>query len=150
MPSGAAVDENLVVPIIISSSSMGLHPPLQDYMSQFQDLQYCKTDLIATKGVVFCKFARASSALYAMELINETSIVRHRCLFLRLLYKHHCYRWLATVSNASWPSPRAKSPSQPWGCRATTRRCGSGVVPLANTHITANTDACWAAHGRVG
>lgn len=52
-------------------------------MSQFQDLQYCKTDLIAAKGVVFCKFARASSALYALELVNETSIVRAdgaRCL----------------------------------------------------------------------
>lgn len=41
-------------------------------LASFQDLQYCKTDLIATKGVVFCKYAKSSSALAALETVTET------------------------------------------------------------------------------
>lgn len=44
-------------------------------MSQEPDLQYCKTDLIGSKGIVFCKYTRASSALHVMEAINETGMV---------------------------------------------------------------------------
>jgi hypothetical protein len=44
---------------------------LQDDMSQFSDLEYCKTDLAATRGVVFCKFSKSSSALKALEAIVE-------------------------------------------------------------------------------
>lgn len=44
-------------------------------MSHEPDLQYCKTDLISSKGIVFCKFARASSALHVMESISEAGMV---------------------------------------------------------------------------
>ncbi|KAG1678862.1 hypothetical protein FOA52_003530 [Chlamydomonas sp. UWO 241] len=45
---------------------------IQENMSMYGDLDYCKTDLIANKGVVFCKFNKASSALVAMENINRS------------------------------------------------------------------------------
>eukprot|EP00891_Asterochloris_glomerata_P003566 jgi/Astpho2/3566/gw1.00057.54.1_t len=44
-------------------------------LASFHDLQYCKTDLIASKGVVFCKYTKSSSALLAMEAIQETGMV---------------------------------------------------------------------------
>uniref|UniRef100_A0A7S0WZT7 RRM domain-containing protein n=1 Tax=Chlamydomonas leiostraca TaxID=1034604 RepID=A0A7S0WZT7_9CHLO len=44
---------------------------IQDDFSKFADLEYCKTDLIASKGVVFCKFSKSSSALVALENISE-------------------------------------------------------------------------------
>ena len=43
--------------------------PLQDELSTYKDLEYCKTDLIATKGVVFAKFSKSSSALVALEAV---------------------------------------------------------------------------------
>lgn len=48
---------------------------LQDDFSQFVDLEYCKTDLIASKGVVFCKFRKSSSALQALEAVGERGMV---------------------------------------------------------------------------
>ncbi len=48
---------------------------LQAEMEAFKDLQYCKTDLIATKGIVFCKYAKSSSALMALEEIAERGTV---------------------------------------------------------------------------
>lgn len=45
-------------------------------MARFAGLQYCKTDLIATKGIVFVKYARSSSACLAMETIQDTGMVR--------------------------------------------------------------------------
>jgi hypothetical protein len=45
-------------------------------MAQWPELQYCKTDLIASKGVVFCKFSQSSSALRALESIAENGMVR--------------------------------------------------------------------------
>lgn len=36
-------------------------------MSSYAGLEYCKTDLVASKGVVFCKFTKASYALLALE-----------------------------------------------------------------------------------
>ncbi len=51
-------------------------------MARFSGMQYCKTDLIATKGIVFVKYARSSSACLAMETIQETGMVRRRCLLL--------------------------------------------------------------------
>ena len=56
-------------------------------MSQEADLQYCKTDLIGAKGIVFCKYARASSALHVMETISEAgtvSVSRHVSRFAAL------------------------------------------------------------------
>lgn len=48
---------------------------LQDHMCQYVDLEYCKTDLIAAKGVIFCKFHKTSSALAALEDITGTGTV---------------------------------------------------------------------------
>ena len=46
-------------------------------MCKFQDLEYCKTDLVASKGVVFCKFQKSSSALQALEDVNIRGMVRN-------------------------------------------------------------------------
>ena len=48
---------------------------VQAELASFHDLQYCKTDLIASKGVVFCKYTKSSSALLAMEAVQETGMV---------------------------------------------------------------------------
>jgi hypothetical protein len=50
-------------------------PGLQDDAAKHADLEYCKTDLIATKGVVFCKFSKSSSALKALEEITSQGTV---------------------------------------------------------------------------
>ena len=42
---------------------------MQGEMSKFRDLEYCKIDLIAAKGIVFVKYAKSSSALLALESI---------------------------------------------------------------------------------
>lgn len=44
-------------------------------MSRFSSMQYCKTDLIASKGIVFVKYATSSSACVAMETIQSTGAV---------------------------------------------------------------------------
>ncbi|PSC73543.1 RNA-binding 45 isoform B [Micractinium conductrix] len=44
-------------------------------MARFSGMQYCKTDLIATKGIVFVKYAKSSSACLAMETIQDTGAV---------------------------------------------------------------------------
>ena len=48
---------------------------MQDAMNEFPGLQYCKTDLMADKGVIFCKYGRSSQALAAMETINTLGMV---------------------------------------------------------------------------
>ncbi len=48
---------------------------LQSEMAKFNDLEYCKTDLIAAKGIVFCKYGRTSSALRALEAVQENGMV---------------------------------------------------------------------------
>ena len=48
---------------------------LQEDISKFKDLEYCKTDLVATKGVVFCKFFKSSSALLALEDVSSRGIL---------------------------------------------------------------------------
>lgn len=55
----------IVVPKLCEASH------IQDDMSQFADLEYCKTDLAASRGVVFCKFTKSSSALQALEAIAD-------------------------------------------------------------------------------
>lgn len=69
------------------SASLRLVLRLQAELASFHDLQYCKTDLIASKGVVFCKYTKSSSALLAMEAIQETGMVG---------------RWSGSASS-SWP-----------------------------------------------
>ncbi|KAF5828332.1 hypothetical protein DUNSADRAFT_17777, partial [Dunaliella salina] len=44
---------------------------IQMEAAAFPGLEYCKTDLVAPKGVVFLKFSKTSSALIALEIINE-------------------------------------------------------------------------------
>lgn len=44
-------------------------------MSRFPGMQYCKTDLIASKGIVFVKYVTSSSACIAMEAIQSTGVV---------------------------------------------------------------------------
>lgn len=46
-------------------------------MASFDDLEYCKTDLIAAKGIVFCKYSKTSSALKALESVQQTGLVSH-------------------------------------------------------------------------
>ena len=48
----------------------------QEAMGGFPGLQYCKTDLMAEKGIVFCKYCRASQALAALEAIGASGMVR--------------------------------------------------------------------------
>eukprot|EP00887_Chlorella_sp_A99_P005987 scaffold27.g5987.t1 len=43
-------------------------------MARFSGMQYCKTDLIATKGIVFVKYGKSSAACLAMETIQETGM----------------------------------------------------------------------------
>lgn len=58
-----------------TSLANGLRMVLQEELGRWPDLQYCKTDLISTKGVVFCKFARSSSALRTLEAVTESGQV---------------------------------------------------------------------------
>lgn len=48
---------------------------IQAEMSRFPGMQYCKTDLIATKGIVFVKYSSSSSAYLAMETVLSTGIL---------------------------------------------------------------------------
>ncbi len=57
---------------------------MQDAMSAYEDLEYCKTDLISAKGVVFCKYSRASSALRVMEEVSSKGMVGGKGWFLSL------------------------------------------------------------------
>ena len=95
-------------------------------MASTRDLQYCKTDLIASKGIVFCKYSKASSALIALEEITETGMVR-ALLRRQLMWKGSashvmtgcCWQtvmicvdacsWQGTRSSACWQSPKAKA-----------------------------------------
>jgi hypothetical protein len=53
-------------------------------MAHWPDLQYCRTDLIAAKGVVFCKFSKSSSALRALESSAGRSMVCPGLLWVSL------------------------------------------------------------------
>lgn len=44
-------------------------------MAHFPDLEYVKTDLVATKGVAYAKYSRASSALMAVEAVAARGMV---------------------------------------------------------------------------
>eukprot|EP00210_Caulerpa_lentillifera_P008383 g7995.t1 len=67
--------------IVVPKTSDG--QAIKEEMNKYPDMEYCKTDLIQTKGVVFCKYSKASSALKAMESVNETNILagyRVKCM----------------------------------------------------------------------
>ena len=60
-----------------------LHPFVaQVEMARFSGMQYCKTDLIAAKGIVFIKYSKSSSACLAMETIQEAGMVSLSLLLL--------------------------------------------------------------------
>ncbi|CAD7697503.1 unnamed protein product [Ostreobium quekettii] len=64
---------------------------IKEDMGKCVDLEYCKTDLIASKGVVFCKFQKASAALKAMEDICETGTLcgyKVKCMLAEPKSKH--------------------------------------------------------------
>mmetsp|Transcript_24609 Transcript_24609/g.44251 ORF Transcript_24609/g.44251 Transcript_24609/m.44251 type:complete len:469 (-) Transcript_24609:1230-2636(-) len=48
---------------------------IQTELSHYPDFEFCKTDLAASKGVVFCKFYKASSALKVLEDINFRGMI---------------------------------------------------------------------------
>jgi hypothetical protein len=54
-------------------------------MAKFRDLEYCKIDLIAAKGIVFVKYAKSSSALLALE-----SILANDCMVSSALPRKTC------------------------------------------------------------
>jgi hypothetical protein len=45
-------------------------------MGRFPDLEYVKTDLVASKGVAYAKYSRASSALRVVEAVAARGMVR--------------------------------------------------------------------------
>lgn len=51
-------------------------------MAKFRDLEYCKMDLIASKGIVFCKYSKTSSALLALEAIMANDNVVSAAMYL--------------------------------------------------------------------
>lgn len=54
---------------------------VQDDAAKFEEMEYCKTDLVPAKGIVFIKFARASSAMKALEDIQSHGLVRFMAVF---------------------------------------------------------------------
>ncbi|KDD75536.1 hypothetical protein H632_c632p0, partial [Helicosporidium sp. ATCC 50920] len=44
-------------------------------MEAFGGMQYCKTDLIESKGIVFVKYARSSTAFLVIERVSERGMV---------------------------------------------------------------------------
>jgi hypothetical protein len=117
----------------------------QDAMAAYDGLEYCKTDLVAAKGVVFCKFTKASAALQALEDVTLRGTVscavsavpvegwRPPLLDPRMPALTLCVcrrlaaadpqpgrRSQATRSSACWPSPRPSAGAQmarPKTCR---------------------------------
>ena len=67
-------------------------------MASFDDLEYCKTDLIAAKGIVFCKYSKTSSALKALESVQQTGLVSHISFLQPLPTANHTIRFLLRTS----------------------------------------------------
>ncbi|CAL8466686.1 g6222 [Coccomyxa elongata] len=53
---------------------------MEEEMANFRDFEYCKVDLIASKGIVFCKYSKTSSALLALETImaNDNMVAGYK------------------------------------------------------------------------
>ena len=83
----------------------GLHA--QEEMSKFRDLEYCKIDLIAAKGIVFVKYAKSSSALLALE-----SILANDCMVrTSILTAYVMHPQSFALSSATYhPLPRMLAP----------------------------------------
>ena len=93
------------------------HAAPQDAMAAYDGLEYCKTDLVAAKGVVFCKFTKASAALQALEdvtvrgTVSCAPVVAHRgqC-FAPVVPGRRCSRsllvpWDPTLTSHRWRRP---------------------------------------------
>lgn len=74
---------------------MDLCSLLQNELNKYSDLDYCKTDLIQSKGIVFAKYAKASSALKGMEEINETGMVSPS--ILDMLFASKLCQWMQLI-----------------------------------------------------
>ena len=77
----------------------------QEEMAKFRDLEYCKVDLIASKGIVFCKYAKTSSALLALEaimandnMVSELPAHIHMCMGFAPLTLQHTLCMCAVLS----------------------------------------------------
>eukprot|EP01024_Parvocaulis_polyphysoides_P031205 TRINITY_DN2826_c0_g3_i1.p1 TRINITY_DN2826_c0_g3~~TRINITY_DN2826_c0_g3_i1.p1 ORF type:complete len:196 (-),score=34.05 TRINITY_DN2826_c0_g3_i1:31-618(-) len=56
---------------------------LQEEMAKYEGLEYCKTDLISSKGIAFAKYSKASQALVALEDVTKTNMLagyRIKCM----------------------------------------------------------------------
>lgn len=59
--------------IVVPKNAMGAE--IEARMAEFPGLQYCKTDLIASKGIVFAKYDASSSAYAAMEAVQASGSI---------------------------------------------------------------------------
>ena len=58
--------------VVPKSADGGL---IESEMATFPGIQYCKTDLIASKGIVFVKYSTSSAACSAMEAVQASGTV---------------------------------------------------------------------------
>ena len=80
-------------------------------MARFPDMQYCKTDLVASKGIVFVKYARSSSAAAAMEAVQAGGQVagyRVKCMLAEPKVRRS-----SSASPASVPGRAQATPPPP-------------------------------------
>ena len=59
--------------IVVPKNAIGAE--IEARMAEFPGLQYCKTDLIAPKGIVFAKYDASSSAYAAMEAVQASGSI---------------------------------------------------------------------------
>ena len=59
--------------IVVPKNANGAE--IEARMAEFPGLQYCKTDLIASKGIVFAKYDASSSAYVAMEAVQASGSI---------------------------------------------------------------------------
>jgi RNA recognition motif-containing protein len=59
--------------IVVPKNAIGAD--IEARMNEFPGLQYCKTDLIASKGIVFAKYDASSSAYAAMEAVQASGSI---------------------------------------------------------------------------
>ena len=59
--------------IVVPKNALGSE--IESRMAEFPGLQYCKTDLIASKGIVFAKYDASSSAYAAMEAVQASGSI---------------------------------------------------------------------------
>jgi RNA recognition motif-containing protein len=59
--------------IVVPKNARGAE--IESRMAEFPGLQYCKTDLIASKGIVFAKYDASSSAYAAMEAVQASGSI---------------------------------------------------------------------------